>query len=489
MNLTRKDFIKLSSITSIAAFLNSCGLKTDEEKQLHQFIEDTLTKNTSVEVLKNATSNNVIYLTKESDDYELHRVGFCKRINNYPSIIALCLNANGVKEAILYAKQNTLPIAIKSGGHCFEDFSTNENGLVINLSQLKSFSLNSDFELIIGAGYKLGEVYDKLLEQNRIIPAGSCSGVGISGLTLGGGYGLFSREFGLTCDSLLEAELVTADGEIITTQNNPDLLWALKGGGNGTFGVITQLRFKTHQAPSFLQSTRFKSSQLTVDRAKILLKTWFEVAAQLPNHCFSAFVLNGKSLTILITNTHQQNADLLSLFDKLSAISDKTKIGNETPIKPAIDVFKGQQNPIFFKNASVGLYRSFDDISQVIDAVLEKVINGKGLIYQINTLGGNINHPDFEKASCYPYRELPFLSELQSYWSSDKKTNEQLEKFNAIQQLFFDAGINKQYVNYPAIENPDYETAYYAHNLEKLKKIKKAVDSDNFFKHAQSITL
>lgn len=488
MPISRKDFLKITGFISVQYFLSSCGFDSQESDESKK-INDTTGKKAPVSIDVFPSSDNVVYITKTDSQFDELRAGFCKRIDKKPLVIAVCMNATGVQEAIKLARENELMVSIKSGGHCFEDFSVNEGGFVINLSQLKTFELNKEGLLTIGAGYKLGEVYDKLLEHNRIIPAGSCSGVGISGLTLGGGYGLFSRELGLTCDSLIEAEIITADGKLITAKPNSDLLWALKGGGNGNFGVVTQFKFQTHPAPTFLQSTRFKSSDLTLEKTKQLLQTWFEVAAQLPSDCFSAFVLNGQKLTILVTNTKSQESRLTELFQKLSAISDSTKTGNETPLKAAIDVFKGQQKPIYFKNASVGLYRSYDDIAEVADAVIEKILNGKGLIYQINTLGGNITNDAFEKNSSYPYRSFPFLSELQSYWNQEKKTKEYMEKFQEIQQLFFDAGIHQQYVNYPAIENPDYEKAYYGDNLEKLKRIKKEFDPNNFFHHTQSIKI
>jgi hypothetical protein len=488
MPVSRKEFLKISSFISVTYFLNACGFSDEKTNDDNGTIKNSNTTD-SLAINKVKNSNHVLYITKDDEQFNDLRQGFCKRFDKKPLIIAVCLTTEGVKEAVLLAKEQSLPVSIKSGGHCFEDFSVNEGGLVINLSQLKTFELNKDGLLTIGAGYKLGEVYDKLLEHNRIIPAGSCSGVGISGLTLGGGYGLFSRELGLTCDSLIEAEIITADGKLITATPNSDLLWALKGGGNGNFGVVTQFKFQTHPAPTFLQSTRFKSSNLTLEKTKLLLQTWFEVAAQLPNDCFSAFVLNGQKLTILITNTKSQESRLTELFQKLSVISNSTKTGNETPLKAAIEVFKGQQKPIYFKNASVGLYRSYDDIAQVADAVIEKILYGKGLIYQINTLGGNITNETFEKNSSYPYRSFPFLSELQSYWNQEKKTKEYMGKFQEIQQLFFDAGIHQQYVNYPAIENPEYEIAYYGENLEKLKRIKKEFDPSDFFHYAQSIKI
>jgi FAD/FMN-containing dehydrogenase len=487
MLFSRKEFIKITAFASVSAILIACGIEQRETDQKNKTLKKDPTPNPNPKIYKKKNSDNVLYISSENVEYDNLRKGFSKRINKLPAIIALCLNTKGVQEAVLFAKENNLKVAIKSGGHCFEGFSCNDGGLVINVSKLNQIELTKDNTLKAGAGCKLGELYDALLLENRIIPAGSCSGVGISGLTLGGGYGLFSREYGLTCDNLLELEIVTANGEIISSTEHPDLLWACKGGGNGNFGVVTQMTFKTYQAPVYLQSNRFKAFDLDATRAEIILKKWFEVAQQLPNHCFSAFVVNGKALTILITNFKAVDSDLTNLFNELTAVTDKTTLGGHTKLTYAVKVFYGAQDPIYFKNASVGLYNNFDDIAPICSTVLEKVIHGKGLIYQVNTLGGNISKPEFTENSSFPHRSSLFLSELQCYWEPESKSEDHINKFKEIQSLFSEAGINKQYVNYPAIENENFELAYYGDNLERLKQIKAKYDPDNLFCHAQSL--
>ena len=487
MLFSRKEFIKITALAGASAILAACGVETESNEATKISEDKNSAKTGKPDIFKPKDSDNVVYISSDNKEYDELRNGFSKRINKFPAVIALCYNSTGVQEAVLFAKEQNLKIAIKSGGHCFEGFSSNDNGMVINVSKLKTFELSDDHILKIGPGFKLGEIYEKLLEQSRIIPAGSCAGVGISGLTLGGGYGLFSREFGLTCDNLLDLEIVTADGKIMSCQEDPDLFWALKGGGNGNFGVVTQLTFKTHESPKWLQSNRFKAHNLDVTRAETILKKWFEVTKSLPNDCFSAFVLNGKSLTILITNFKEAGESLNTVFSELTSVTDKATIGTHVGLASAIKVFQGQTNPIFFKNASVGIYNDFNDIASISSVVMEKVIHGRGLIYQINTLGGIISNSEFEKTSSFPYRSYPYLSELQCYWESESKSNDFIQKFQEVQSLFLNAGLTKQYVNYPAIENENFETAYYGNNLQKLKDVKSRYDPENLFCHAQSI--
>ena len=488
MNFSRKEFLKITVYTGLAALLNSCGIETEQESEKKKSPLDSSENKKPNPIFKKRESEHVVYITQEDAAYGQLNQGFNKCIQKLPFVIALCENEKGVQEAVLFAKENGLKISVKSGGHCFEGFSNNDDGLVVNLSKLNAVTFD-DTNIIVGPGCKLGDLYDIVLKANRILPAGSCSGVGVGGLTLGGGYGFFSRKYGLTCDSILELEMVTASGELINSNDHPELLWALKGGGNGNFGIVTQFKFRTYEAPAFFQSNRFKAHNLDTQRAEEILKCWFQVAEKLPNYCFAAFVLNGKNLTILITNFEPLTAETEELFLELAELTDSYKAGGKSNVDAALKVFGGQTSPILFKNASVGLYNSFDDISGFVSSVIQKVISSRGFIYQINTLGGNVNNQDFEKASCYAHRSCLFLSELQSYWQDEKKSESFLSQFKEIQNIFFEGGITKQYVNYPSINNPNYGNAYYGQNYIKLKEVKKMYDPEDVFSHKQSIAI
>lgn len=486
MLFSRKDFIKVTVLACVSFILDSCGIEQEDEHQKANTSPKGPKQGSKV-VFKKKDSDHVYYVTEGNSEFEKLRIGFSKRINHKPLVIAVCLNAKGVQEAFVLAKEHDLRISIKSGGHCFEGFSSNNDGLVINLSRMNHVELINENEVSVGAGCTLEKLYSELLPHNKIIPAGSCGGVGVSGLTLGGGYGFFSREYGLTCDNLLEVEMVNSKGEIIKVDQDSDLLWALKGAGNGNFGVVTNLVYKTHAAPEFFQSNRFKSFKLDVARAKQLLEKWMELAAKLPNYCFSAFVLNGKSLTILVTSFREMDVKTITLLNEITALSDLTKMGGKTPLKAALKVFEGHKEPTYFKNASVGLYDGYSDLENISDEVIKNILEGHGLIFQINTLGGNINSEEFAVASCFPHRKALFLSELQCYWEKKKNSDERINRFKEVQSIFLEAGLKRQYVNYPALENENYESAYYGENIDRLKKLKTKYDPSNSFSHPQSI--
>lgn len=470
-NIKRKDFLKLALLTNLGLMAKPIGSFAE------RFEKYTIPQ----------SNDNVTYFKKGDADYELLRKGFNKRIDKFPLIIALCKNTTGVTEAIKYARQNNLPVAIKSGGHCMEGFSCNDGGMVINLSLLNKIEWIDATTIKVGPGCTLSNIYDKVIPKGKILPGGSCAGVGIGGLVLGGGYGLLGRKFGLTCDSLQEVTMVDGKGNIQSSVNDKELLWACKGGGNGNFGVVTELAFKLYKAPASLQSYRFKSFKVDTEKAKTVLQKWFEVTPSLPTGCFSAFVLNRRTIYILLTNADKHSAEVQKVIDTLSVLTEKTTKTKPQPITTALKVFYGRREPLFFKNASAGLYKNFTDIENRIDKVIETVIATPGMIYQVNTLGGNIKNVDFEKASCFPHRAYTYFSELQTYWDLEKQEARLLEKFQEVQMQFISNGIKTQYRNYPDIKFTNWQEMYYASSYAKLQQIKRKYDPDNIIRNEQSI--
>ncbi|MEU9125032.1 FAD-binding oxidoreductase [Streptomyces sp. NPDC048506] len=168
-----------------------------------------------------------------------------------PSAVAYVKHPSDIAECLAFARRYDAPVAIRSGGHSYAGWSSGNGRLIIDVSALAKVGAPSGGVTRIGAGAKLIDVYRGLAAHGVTIPGGSCPTVGISGLTLGGGHGVVSRAYGLTCDSLVGATVVTADGKTVDcdAKQHSDLFWALRGAGNGNFGVVTELRFRTHPAP------------------------------------------------------------------------------------------------------------------------------------------------------------------------------------------------------------------------------------------------
>ncbi len=169
-----------------------------------------------------------------------------------PSAVARPTDAIDVRNAIRFTVARGMSVRARSGGHSYAGYSTISNGVVLDLRQLNSVTVDRHAgTAAIGAGVQLIDVYAGLAKAGATLPAGSCPSVGVSGVTLGGGFGLAGRRFGLTTDNLIAVQIVTADGQLRTVneQSDPDLLWALKGGGGGNFGVVTEFTFKIYPMP------------------------------------------------------------------------------------------------------------------------------------------------------------------------------------------------------------------------------------------------
>jgi FAD/FMN-containing dehydrogenase len=166
-----------------------------------------------------------------------------------PRAIVLCATPQDVAETISFAQRHGLACAPRSGGHCFAGRSVTR-GLVIDVTPMGSVSVSGDLA-VVGAGARLGAVYEALHEHQLTIPAGTCPPVGVTGLTLGGGLGILGRSYGVTSDRLLAAQIVLADGRVLDCDNHhhQELFWALRGAGAGNFGVVTWLVFGTVPAP------------------------------------------------------------------------------------------------------------------------------------------------------------------------------------------------------------------------------------------------
>lgn len=482
----RKEFIQLLGVLGTGWVLQACnqGAKPKPVAKVKQ--PNAKIAEVAAELFN---SGDAVYIKRGEEQYETLRRGFNKRIEKYPLVIAVCKNTNGVAEAVRYARKNGLKVAVKSGGHSIEGFCVNNGGLVIYLGLMNKPEWINETEVKLQPACRLSEIYDALLPKARLIPAGSCGSVGIGGLALGGGYGFFSRTYGLACDSLKEITMVDGYGKIHSSKDDAELLWACRGGGNGNFGIVTEMIFETHPAPATFSSHRFKSFKVDAAGAKSLLQNWFEITATLPASCFSAFVMNGKTIMILVTDFKQQTPAVQAAFDKLSTLVDKTTIGTARPLAQALKTYYGANHPVYFKNACAGMYTGFDSVKDCVAEVMQKVISTPGMIYQVNTFGGAVAEENFEKGSCFAHRRFPYLSELQSYWETPAQEKKLTDAFDSIQTLFADHGITEHYCNYPDLKFHNPQLAYYGKNYARLQQVKKRLDGDNIICHDQSIQL
>lgn len=169
-------------------------------------------------------------------------------IDKHPGLFAMCVDVADVIASVNFGRENNLLVAVRGGGHNGGGLGLCDDGLVIDLSELKFVRVDpSNNTVRVGGGNLWGEVDHATHPFGLAIPAGIVSTTGVGGLTLGGGIGYLSRKYGLTIDNLLEADMVLADGTCVTVSKNqhPDLFWAIRGGG-GNFGIVTSFKFQAH---------------------------------------------------------------------------------------------------------------------------------------------------------------------------------------------------------------------------------------------------
>jgi FAD/FMN-containing dehydrogenase len=187
-------------------------------------------------------------IRRDSSEYDEARALYNAMIDKRPLLIARCADVADVIAAVNFGRDQKLRVAIRGGGHNGPGFGSVDDGLVIDLSTMKGVRVDPAGRTVrVGPGCTSGDVDHATYPFGLAVPFGIISTTGVAGLTLGGGSGHLTRKFGLTIDNLLEADVVLADGSFVTASKaaNPDLLWALKGGG-GNFGVVTSFLFQAH---------------------------------------------------------------------------------------------------------------------------------------------------------------------------------------------------------------------------------------------------
>jgi FAD/FMN-containing dehydrogenase len=216
-----------------------------------------------------------------SPAYQASRPPFNARFRNVrPAAIVACASPQDAAEAIAFARRHGLELATRAGGHSFAAHSSTR-GMLVDVTPMRSVTVAGGLATV-GAGARLGEVYEALQGHDLTIPGGTCPPVGIAGLTLGGGLGILGRKYGVTSDHLIGAEVVLADGRILSCDDGheEDLFWALRGAGAGNFGVVTTLVFRAVPAP---RTTTNVHLRWPYARAAAVIRAWQEWAPTGPD--------------------------------------------------------------------------------------------------------------------------------------------------------------------------------------------------------------
>jgi len=415
-----------------------------------------------------------------------------------PAAVAQVANPSDVQACVALAYASRIPIAARSGGHSYDGYSTPDSGLVVDLGGLKDVQVQSDGTATIGAGARLMDVYAALADAGRCLPAGSCPTVGIGGLTLGGGVGVLTTKYGLTCDKLVSAQIVTGDGKLrtVSASQEPDLFWALRGGGGGNFGVVTSFTFQTEPAP---QLTVFQL-QFPGGSVADVLGGWQQFVADAPDELWTTMgVSGGNPPTCRINGCFVGSQSGLSpLLSKLIAATGVQPSNRYTLPKSYLDAMRYFGGCASYSNAQCtpswngnGVLKreSFTATSRVLAKPLsdtgkfaELMTGRSGMDVLLDSIGGaaaRVGATD----TAFPHRGS--LATAQIYQGSTAASAR--TAVGEVRDTLGDLIGAGAYVNYIDSGIKDWGAAYYGPNLPKLRKVAQQYDPDGVLSFDQSV--
>src|SRR3984885_15372536 len=368
----------------------------------------------------------LIPVTKTSRQYD---ISFSKRTQLTPRVRVVAASAAAVSTTILWAVNNGVGFAVRSGGHSYEGFSQSPD-LVIDVRGMTGFKLSTEKKSVsIGSGSSLGSVYKALASSHLAIPAGSCFPVGAAGHSLGGGFGLLGRPFGLACDSILSMEVVDASGKILTVseQENPDLFWALRGGGNGSFGVVTNFNFRTS---SVNMVAKFAITWIKpVAQAVKIVQAWQQWLENLPSSITGTLHLTkakGGLIQVHMAGLSVQSESSLKVeLKRLQTLAGTANVSTSTiTFHQAATIFDGgEPNPDSVLMKAKSDYVTDAMTEQGISTLLNGLVKAPGEIAVLcDTYGGAINKIAADATAFVHRGNTRYVMQYYMQWDSASAT-------------------------------------------------------------------
>jgi FAD/FMN-containing dehydrogenase len=406
-----------------------------------------------------------------------------------PAVIMRCQDNDAVAAAIQFARENQLELSVRSGGHSFSGLSTNDGGLVIDLSYFNAVEVIDPAQNIvrIGAGARWGDAAKALDAHGLAISSGDTNSVGVGGLTLGGGIGWMVRKYGLTIDSLEAAEIVLADGHTlrVSAKEYPDLFWAIRGGG-GNFGVATSFDFRAHSIQSALGGmVIYPTTEL-----EFVLTNWADYMRGAPEELNSTFVVfsgfgpeTPPSLMVLVCyggDDEDAAHNAVKPLLKLGAMQHQ-----DIQRKPYYKMLEDSAMPPGLKPAGQnGFVKTFS--KDVIEAIVTNYGRAGTPILQIRSLGGAMNRisPD---ATAFAHRGYEAFISAASLIPADTP-DEQTERIRRESWRPLEPFTEGAYVNFLTdVGEANMAAAYPTATYNRLAEIKAVYDPENIFNQNANI--
>src|SRR3954451_799240 len=426
------------------------------------------------------------------------RATFNAMHDDKPAVIVSCSGTADVVDAVNFAREQGLDVAVRGGGHSIAGLSAIDGGFLIDLSPMRGVVIDADRKLAYVQGGALWADLDREAQAFGLAtPGGVVSDTGVAGLTLGGGYGWLRRKYGLSCDNVVEAQIVCADGEVRTASadSNPDLYWAIRGGG-GNFGVVTSFTFKLHPlGPIVAFSGNFYPLE---DEAEIL-RGWRDYVEQAPNEVTSVCVsitfpadpdmpeaIHDRPVAVIggvYAGDPDEGMKVLQPLRELGThLVDLSQPMPFTAVQTAFD-------PLFPRNQLRAYWKSqyLNELSDgAIDLMAAKAADRPAPLTLVNMfhMGGAIADVGPEETA-FSERTSPYMVSIDGMWSDPADDVDNVAWVRSTWDAFSEFGTGGVYLNFTGLDDEARSAGVdsaFGRNLDRLGEVKAKYDPDNFFR-------
>jgi FAD/FMN-containing dehydrogenase len=431
-----------------------------------------------------------------------------------PAAVMSCASSQDVGEAISFARRHGLELATRAGGHSFAAHSSTR-GVVVDVTPMRSVTVAGGVARV-GAGARLGEVYEALEEYDLTIPGGTCPPVGVGGLTLGGGLGILGRKYGVTSDHLIGAEIVLADGRILRCDDHheADLFWALRGAGAGNFGVVTTLVFRALPAPPTTTNIHLAWPYA---QAAAVIGAWQRWAPTAPDELAASLKITAGTdpdrppAVDLYGAFHGPPADAARLVEEqvghvgadptATALTPMTspqtrkfwaELGNtaEESSRPSVPQ-PPEAQCLYAKSEFFARPLPAEAVGALLEALGEGRTAGESRELDFMPWGGAYNRrpPD---ATAFVHRDQLFQLKHAVVVGRDAPPADQAAAHRAATRSWASVhpwGSGRVFQNFADPDLEDWAEAYYGPNYDRLVRVKARYDPANLFKFQQSLPL
>lgn len=423
-----------------------------------------------------------------------------------PALRIMCTSTAAVAAGVNWVRNNNLPLALRSGGHCYEGFSRSD-GVVIDVRRMGLVTVDAAGATVtVSAGASLWKIYSAVAAQGFAFAGGSCPTVGIAGHALGGGMGLLARRYGLACDNMLGVRIVKADGSIVEADaaNAPDIYWACRGGGGGSFGAVTRFTFKIHalsHVKTFTMTWNFANTSAELAKARALFNAWQNWAPNAPNDITAIMTVQKVAGNMLrlrcigqTTASSSTNAALLAQLANLTSVSPPAS--GPTIVKrtflQAVTAFAGglDYETIYMDAKSDFVLTPLPSaaINQLFASIMSWPAGNVAAL--CDAYGGAVSALA-SNATAFPWRGAGTYSiQYYSRWTSGADSAVRVARLSQVYASMapWRPASKPAYVNYCDLGlGAGYAGSYWGGNVAQLHSVKAAHDPGNLFQHGQSV--